>query len=1445
MTASKLPRCLLALASLAIASPAFAQVIYTYDNTTALAIPDNGCPTFQTRSFTVTETFNVGGSGTIALGVDITHSFRGDLDIRLTAPNGAVVNLQAVSGDGNDNLRATFTSNADTGNVVNDGDADPVVAGGSMRYRRLITVAALDTFYSGPANGTWTLSICDDEATDTGTLNSARLTLRNAAATAPAVCASTSSYDWAANGEEVPFASTAVGSEGLTLTQISTSGEAPNDAGTAAERSFVTRTTTTGADTGYYTLRMDTTGDTETTVESVLFGLSVPVSGLQFSLLDVDRSAGSGWEDYVQVEASGPTGRVPYQAVLVNTANTAYAGDLVETDLSAASASTDGNVTYRFLAPVSSVRINYAQGNEPNTDSVFQFIGVGDFSLCQNDYADGPASYGTLLANNGPRHNLVLRDRLFIGAAGPDGETNATASAGATGDNTSLNNDESGSITFPAPRLPNQGWVCGAFVTNPARDDYCVTVNVTNNSGTAAQLVGWIDFNNDGDFTDPGERSLPELASIATTGFNTGNIPNGTTGASVVLVFARSAPIPNNAAASVARLRLTTDPLFFSDVTPPSHLGAVSNGEVEDHAIPINTLPVTLAGFSATRLDSERVSVRWSVATEAGTVGYRLYQGSDARALRQVSPLIAARGVDSLMEQSYTATISAADSSPLYLEEIAAHGKTERFGPFAIGSTHGESLVYSEPPVASANAERQQAQVSEDQARRTLQTVSPTPAVDVLVRRSGLQRVDLGAIESAGLSLQGRDASRLQLSVGGRAVPFAISGDGQLRAGNHLEFYGEAVDSLYTDTRPYRLSYGLGQGTRWDNVSAAPTGPLAAEQGLKRFALDADRHYSFSAPGADPWYYDTVQRNGAAGAKTYSLATPGVAAAEASLRIALWGGIDMPGEAPDHHYRVSLNGQTLGERRFDGVREDEARFALPAGLLRDGNNEIRIELLDTGYAIDILRVEAIEIAATARLDAQDTALGYPLAQLQGQFDTIATRSFEAVEPSPRCGLGCEQVKISGLPDADVLALLVQGNALTRLSDVALSAEGGGYSARLRLPGWNESRGDDEGQGPRLLLLSRSQAHSPALRPALASVDLLSGGAAQLLIVAPTRYHEALAPLVQARRAEGLSVRVVDVAQIYEHYGQGMVDPQAIQRFIRIAHQRLGTRYVLLAGGDTYDPLNRLGLNSVSDIPTFYGRTHAVVNHAPMDSRYADIDDDGAPDLALGRLPVRTAAELSQAVQRILQRATSNLGASAVYVAERSNPAEGSNYAAEMDAILGSMPAAWQSAAQRVYLDQYPSGASGVAQARSAVLSSLQAGRSLLAYFGHGSPTVWSREQLLQAAQLPGLLNLSSAPVVAEFGCWGGYFVAPQYNTMAHAWMSSSANGAAAMFASGGLTEHHSDRRMAENLLPRLSRPGVRLGDALLESKRSLHASEPELKDIVEGLMLFGDPSMRM
>ena len=177
------------------------------------------------------------------------------------------------------------------------------------------------------------------------------------------------------------------------------------------------------------------------------------------------------------------------------------------------------------------------------------------------DFGDAPNSYGTLKASNGPYH--AMTGTLYLGS-GETCDIDAIPSTTATSD--SLDDG----ISFPSP--------CAGCNT------YTVNVTVYNNSGKAATLAGWVDFNKNGIF-DAAERSsisIPVSAAVQhlTLTFNVSAYSSASLG-------------------SFARFRLAND---STEVLLPT--GLATSGEVEDYQILCVALPLpipTSSGPACTR----------------------------------------------------------------------------------------------------------------------------------------------------------------------------------------------------------------------------------------------------------------------------------------------------------------------------------------------------------------------------------------------------------------------------------------------------------------------------------------------------------------------------------------------------------------------------------------------------------------------------------------------------------------------------------------------------------------------------------------------------------------------------------------------------------------------------------------------------------------------------
>jgi hypothetical protein len=575
-------------------------------------------------------------------------------------------------------------------------------------------------------------------------------------------------------------------------------------------------------------------------------------------------------------------------------------------------------------------------------------------------------------------------------------------------------------------------------------------------------------------------------------------------------------------------------------------------------------------------------------------------------------------------------------------------------------------------------------------------------------------------------------------------------------------------------------------------------------------SFDDNALYSFSAPQeGDPWFMLRALRNASGNSASKTFTLPDYLAGQGeTITLNYWGGLDYAGETPDHSVQFALNGTVIASDRFDGLNARTRKLNLPAGVLRAGSNTLTLTLIgDTGFASDIVNLESFTLGYRRALVANGGELDV---RLSGNLsDAFFSNGFELAGAERS---GSEQsFSIAGISTPSVI-LLKSADRLTLLAETS-----GAVTVRAKVEA-----------GDRLIVEPK---RSMALRASVAASDPITGQASYWIISHPS-FIEGLGSFVAAKQAQGFSVKVVDVEAIYRHYSGGEVQPAAIQSALRKA-QSQGASHVLLVGGDSYDYHNVLGINSVSFVPTHYRRTSEIVRFAPTDMPYADTDQNGVPDLALGRWPVRTLAELNHLIAKTLAYQNAR---KALFLSDRA--LSGESYAEASAGMQSVLASGWNASA--ITLDSYNPGSA--AQARADMVNALHQGVSLLSYYGHSAPASWSREGLLTANLVnQGLFNsVPQSFTTLQLGCWGTYFVEPTSTTVAHGLLLNP-RGAAAVIGATALTKSRSDIRFANELLPRLD--SMELGVALKLSQAALGTGSEEI-DVVQGGVLLGDPSLR-
>lgn len=700
----------------------------------------------------------------------------------------------------------------------------------------------------------------------------------------------------------------------------------------------------------------------------------------------------------------------------------------------------------------------------------------------------------------------------------------------------------------------------------------------------------------------------------------------------------------------------------------------------------------------------------------------------------------------------------------------------------------------------------------------------PVPGWRVKVRQSGIHTLTYGQLQAAGVPVSSIDPRSFRLFGGGREVAVVVAGeaDGVFDANDYILFYGEASSAKYAADNVYWLTYGGASGLRMASRAAAPGGAATPASYGAIQHLEKNTYYWSLIPGdadLDRWLWDYVHsQTRPSWSYTFTLTAP--ASAPATLAVALVG-YSQSAVNPDHHARVSLNGTVLGDARWDDVTWYTAHLAVPAGVLRAGNNTLTLErIADTGVARDVFYIDWAELAFASGFVAAADELAF-------SYSTA----------------GVWRYQVRGFSTDDVGVYDVSNPAaVVRLTGISVTADGGAFSAHLQ----------DAVAGPTSYLVVGGQAYRSvqAIERDTPSNLRSSLWGADHIIITHTAFA-AQAEQLRQWRARQMRAVVVDVQDIYDEFSYGVVSPAAIHDFLAYAYQYWqapAPGYVVLFGDGHYDPRDNEGYGRTNFIPAYLAPVDPWIGETAADNRYVTIvGNDVLPDMMLGRLAVNTPAEAGAFVSKIIAYEQSPAPGdwTKQVLAIADNTDGGGNFPVLSDNLLRCcLPSDY--AVTRVY---YNPSSMTVPQARAAIQTAMNAGALLVNFIGHGDYIGWADERLFWTADVPALTNGGKLPVVIAMTCREGYYAfndtSGAHDSVAEVVTRAEGRGAVASWSPTGLGIATGHDHLNRGFFDAIFSEGVgTVGAGTAAGKLRLWQTGGNL-DLLDTYLLFGDPATRM
>jgi hypothetical protein len=745
------------------------------------------------------------------------------------------------------------------------------------------------------------------------------------------------------------------------------------------------------------------------------------------------------------------------------------------------------------------------------------------------------------------------------------------------------------------------------------------------------------------------------------------------------------------------------------------------------------------------------------------------------------------------------------------------------------------------------------------------------------LRLEGIYKLDGGTLRRAGINIDEVKPNNIHLyNNGGRELPRPIralrpaglienaiyvsdGGDGRFNEDDYILFYGRGVEGFAFDSTTgvashyfnhfgydnfYWLSFGGGNGKRMAERAPLPPAGLAPATRFTDYVFieedftplfESDQHW-FS------WLF-TPRGNDR---RTYRVRlTDPVPETVARLKFALYA-------QPNGTRRtltVSFEKQELGAFESFGGDHVEIFNADKFGGLVNGENEILLAFDGSGDAAQ-LYLDYFEIMYERQLRLSNSALAFNGPAGAGPF----AYTLSAVE-----------VWLFDVSDFSNAVRLSPQNWQVNGSQVTFADIGSTTKAPRRyiaaLPGAFKNV-DSNLIKPDELSNWRSPNHG---------ADMVVITHEDFLSINPVTGKDdgPLARFVSLRQNanvnDTLKTEVVKIQDVFDEFSGGLYDPMAIRDFLQYAYENWPRRplYVMLVGDGDYDPKNIINKTGKNWIPTYhteeFNTSEFDIRNRVTDSQFTYVaGDDQTMDLAIGRVPARSLADVEAYVEKLTRYETiPAFGAwrnTAVMVADDEYaqgavPSSGETFHIEDTETLINFYTPPFFDIKKIYLTEFAAvqsaSISGIRKptATDAFLRLLNNGALLVNYAGHGNPDVWAHERVLNlASDFERIQNGDKQALWVAATCTFGKYDMVDRQSFAEQLVLAPRRGAIAALATS--------RDVYGNLNARLNQVyydflfendlSARIGAAMVWARAQTGQTEND-----EKFHVLGDPSLRL
>ena len=403
----------------------------------------------------------------------------------------------------------------------------------------------------------------------------------------------------------------------------------------------------------------------------------------------------------------------------------------------------------------------------------------------------------------------------------------------------------------------------------------------------------------------------------------------------------------------------------------------------------------------------------------------------------------------------------------------------------------------------------------------------------------------------------------------------------------------------------------------------------------------------------------------------------------------------------------------------------------------------------------------------------------------------------------------------------------------------------------------------------------SQIKAPVIVGEVANQNLHALPQQDMIIIAQPNFTTQAERLAEAHRTkDNLTVRVVTPESIYNEFSSGTPDATAYRRFMKMFYDRQTSeadapKYLLLFGDGSFD--NRKLTSAwksvdMSNMLLTYQTEESLNQYSyVVDDYFGFLDDanngeeiyEQKVDIGIGRFPVRTVAQATNAVDKVISYIENkNTGAwknNLCFMADDGNNADRFTigHMEEADSLADHLNRDHpELMIHKLYYDAYKKDktAGSYPDVRANLQKLLKDGLLLFNYTGHGGTTALSDEKVVTQTDIA-QYTYPCLPVWVTATCDFTRFDNVETSAGEDVFLNAKSGGIA-LFTTVRVAYRpdnaYIDSHLLHNLFSKVNGRKRSLGDAMKAMKRSLVASGSYNTNRVKmGFCLIGDPAVKL